>query len=70
MDLHTFWLPFSVLNKLGPGELSREALEQECREIEITGWDLGTTKFIGNLIQRTVAALAATLASTSAGRVA
>ena len=36
--------PFSVLGKLSSGELSREAWEQQCHDIGIADWDLGTTK--------------------------
>jgi len=35
--------PFSVINKLGSGELSRETWEQHCRETGIADWDLGPT---------------------------
>jgi heat shock protein HtpX len=34
--------PFSVLNKLQSGELSRDGWEQQCRDAGIADWDLGT----------------------------
>ena len=33
--------PFSVLNKLSSGELSKETWEQRCREAGFADWDLG-----------------------------
>ena len=35
--------PFSVLNQLASGELSKDAWEQKCRETGFAYWDLGAT---------------------------
>jgi hypothetical protein len=35
--------PFSILNKLNSGELSKEAWEQQCRDGGVADWDLGAT---------------------------
>lgn len=41
--------PFSVLDKLSSGELSKEVWEQQCRTMGIADWDLGRNKSAGEL---------------------